>query len=59
MAPTMANLNHPGREHPSESIATTLRRPKGEQYRSALSKAEMGESLKYGGDSSDVSVLGR
>ncbi|MFT5686645.1 MAG: hypothetical protein ACI8RZ_007601 [Myxococcota bacterium] len=58
MAPTMANLNHPVRENPSESRATTLRRPKGEQDRSALSKAEIGESLKYGGDSNPVSVLG-
>jgi hypothetical protein len=59
MAPTMANLNAWVREHPSESKAPTLRRPKGEQDRSALSKAEMGESLKDGGDSNPVSVLGR
>ncbi|MFT5686086.1 MAG: hypothetical protein ACI8RZ_007041, partial [Myxococcota bacterium] len=27
VAPTMANLNHPGREDPSESRATRLRAP--------------------------------
>ncbi|MFT5682796.1 MAG: hypothetical protein ACI8RZ_003720 [Myxococcota bacterium] len=54
----MAYLNHPGREDPSESTAPTLRRPKGEQDRSALSKAEMGESLKCGGTANPVSVLG-
>ncbi|MFT5684321.1 MAG: hypothetical protein ACI8RZ_005262 [Myxococcota bacterium] len=59
MAPTMAFLSSWVREDPSESKATRLRRPKGEQDRSALSKAEIGEALKYGGDSSDVSVLGR
>jgi hypothetical protein len=59
MAPTMTNLNHPGREDPSKSRATRLRRPKGEQDRSALSKAEIGESLKYGGTANPVSVLGR
>ncbi|MFT5681619.1 MAG: hypothetical protein ACI8RZ_002525 [Myxococcota bacterium] len=46
MAPTMANLNHPVRENPSESRAATLRSPKGEQSRSATSKAEMGEALE-------------
>ncbi|MFT5686052.1 MAG: hypothetical protein ACI8RZ_007007 [Myxococcota bacterium] len=45
----MANLSHPVREDPSESRAPTLRSPKGEQDRSALSKAEMGEALKCGG----------
>ncbi|MFT5682229.1 MAG: hypothetical protein ACI8RZ_003147, partial [Myxococcota bacterium] len=37
----MADLSSWVREDPSESKATRLRRPKGEQDRSALSKAEM------------------
>jgi hypothetical protein len=55
MALTMANLNSPVREDPSESTAPTLRSPKGEQDREATSKAEMGESLKCGGDSNPSS----
>ncbi|MFT5686451.1 MAG: hypothetical protein ACI8RZ_007407, partial [Myxococcota bacterium] len=45
----MANLNHPGRENPSESIATTLRRPKGEQHREATSMSRLLASLEHGG----------
>ncbi|MFT5686624.1 MAG: hypothetical protein ACI8RZ_007580 [Myxococcota bacterium] len=55
----MANLSKPVREAPSGSIAPKLRSPKGEQDRSALSKAEIGESLKCGGTANPVSVLGR
>ncbi|MFT5681158.1 MAG: hypothetical protein ACI8RZ_002064 [Myxococcota bacterium] len=54
----MVCLNHSVREDPSESKATRLRRPKGEQDRSATSRAEMGESLKCGGTANPVSVLG-